>query len=122
MSHIITHCFLHVLQATNTTEKSPQPGPSSRPDVLPEVKSFKCRRCTQCFTNRRELYLHGMQHHFQTGGRALQERPWEIDQAPWETEEDPRLKQVYEANEPLILDNHQESSAVNRQSSRVFRG
>jgi hypothetical protein len=54
-----------------------------------------------------------MQQYFQTGGKALQESPWEIGQAPWETEEDdPRLKQVYEANEPLILDNHQESSVI----------
>jgi hypothetical protein len=43
-----------------------------------------------------------MQQHFQTGGKALQERPWEIGQAPWETEEDTQLKQVYEANEPLM--------------------
>jgi hypothetical protein len=61
----------------------------------------------------RELYLHGMQQHFQTGVKALQERLWEISQAPWETEEDDsRLNQVYEANEPLILDNHQESSVI----------
>ena len=61
----------------------------------------------------RELYLHGMQQHFQTGGKALQARLWEISQAPWETEEDDsRLNQVYEANEPLILDNHQESSVI----------
>jgi hypothetical protein len=54
-----------------------------------------------------------MQQHFQTGGKALQERLWEISQAPWETEEDDsRLNQVYEANEPLILDNHQESSVI----------
>jgi hypothetical protein len=58
------------------------------------------------------MLLHGMQQHFQTGGKALQERPWEIGQAPWETEEDTQLKQVYEANEPLILKNHQESSRL----------
>jgi hypothetical protein len=70
--------ILHLLQISNTTEKSPQPGPSSRPDVLPEVKYVRCRRCTQCVTNRRELYLHGMQQYFQTGGKALQENKRKI--------------------------------------------
>lgn len=93
-------------------ESSPQPGPSSRPDVPPEVRSYRCRRCSQSFPNRRELYLHGMQKHFQTGGRALQERPWGIGQAPWETEGDPNLQRTYEANQGLILDSPEESSVV----------
>lgn len=66
----------------------------------------------QSFPNRREMYLHGMQHHYQTGGNALQERPWGIDQAPWETEGDPNLQSTYEANQGLILASSEESSVV----------
>jgi hypothetical protein len=36
--------------------------------------------------------------------------PWEDDQAPWEVEGEDRLKNVYNANAPIILENHQESS------------
>ena len=51
-----------------------------------------------------------MQEHYQSGGGALQSRPWAAGEAPWETDEDGPLKTVYEANEPLILENHEESS------------
>ncbi|MCK5921339.1 MAG: hypothetical protein KAG66_10385 [Methylococcales bacterium] len=51
-----------------------------------------------------------MQEYYQSGGGALQARPWEDDQDPWEVEGDDRLKNVYEANAPIILENHQESS------------
>ena len=51
-----------------------------------------------------------MREHYQTGSGALQARPWEQGQAPWEVDDDGRLKECYEANAPLILDNHQESS------------
>lgn len=45
-----------------------------------------------------------MRKHFQVGGQ-LQDTPWEEGGAPWEGPEgiDDRLKQVYEANAPLIL-------------------
>ncbi|CAC5360232.1 KRAB [Mytilus coruscus] len=48
-------------QSTSSVIRSPQPGPSSRPDM--DKRTFRCRRCTARFANRRELYLHGMQHH-----------------------------------------------------------
>jgi hypothetical protein len=51
-----------------------------------------------------------MQEHYQSGGGALQAIPWEDDQAPWEVERDDRLKNVYEANATIILENHQESA------------
>jgi hypothetical protein len=51
-----------------------------------------------------------MQEHYQSGGGSLQAISWEDDQAPWEVEGDDRLKNVYEANAPIILENHQESS------------
>ncbi|VDI65788.1 Hypothetical predicted protein [Mytilus galloprovincialis] len=53
-----------------------------------------------------------MQHHYQTGAGGLQSRPWTHDEAPWEVEEDEALRTVYEANAPLILENHSESSVT----------
>jgi hypothetical protein len=44
-----------------------------------------------------------MQEHYQPGGGSLQAISWEDDQAPWEVEGDDRLKNVYEANAPIIL-------------------
>jgi hypothetical protein len=51
-----------------------------------------------------------MQEHYQSGGGALHARPWEQDQAPLEVIGDDRLKNVYAAKVPIILENHQESS------------
>ena len=68
--------------------------------------SFRCRRCTRSFENRHDLYLHGMQEHYQVGG-ALQPRPWNNANAPWIQEgEDQQLREEYEANTPLILEPH----------------
>ena len=92
------------------SRQSPQPGPSSRPDV--DDITFRCRRCPERFANRRELYLHGMREHYQTGSGVLQSWHWERSQAPWEVDNDERLKECYEANALLILDNHQESSVT----------
>jgi hypothetical protein len=49
-----------------------------------------------------------MREHYQSGAGALQSRPWQDGQAPWEVDDD--LKRVYESNAPIILENHQESS------------
>ena len=103
---------MYLLQTPDTTEKSPQPGPSSCPDIVPEVKSFRCQRCLQSFSDRRGLYLHGMREHYQTGGGILQSRPWTNGESLWERDDDVRLKQVYEANESLILENHEETSVI----------
>jgi hypothetical protein len=62
-----------------------------------------------------------MQEHYQTGSGILQSRPWEQDQAPWEFEDDPLLKNVYKANVPMILENHQES-AVSKNVLRWLNG
>jgi len=64
------------------SNQSPQPGPSSEPSITQYENKYRCRRCTQRFPDRRQLYLHGMQEHFQSGGGASQARPWEDDQAP----------------------------------------
>ena len=53
-----------------------------------------------------------MREHYQTGGGTLQSRPWTNGESPWERDDDVRLKQVYEANEPLILENHEETSVI----------
>ncbi|XP_053391893.1 uncharacterized protein LOC128554633 [Mercenaria mercenaria] len=66
----------------------------------------QCRRCFQRFDSRRELYLHNMRQHYQVGG-ALQRRPWDNNNAPWERDGwNADLREVYEANAPLILESH----------------
>lgn len=65
---------------------------------------YQCRRCSESFENRRDLYRHGMQRHFQTGA-GLQVVPWGNDSAPWNGKE--TLKQEYETNAPLILEQNQ---------------
>lgn len=118
---MVTHHF-------NFTDDNRHDGevPSTRPkltsDVIPKVKLFRCRRCTQSFSDRRELYLHRMQEHFQTGGGTLQARPWTNGEAPWERDNDDRLKQTYEANTPIILDNHQESSVSSSYNFPITNG
>jgi hypothetical protein len=78
------------------SNQSPQPGLSSLPEpsIIQDENKYRCRRCTQRFPDRRQLYLHGMQEHYQSGGGALQARSWENDQAPCEVEGDDRLKNV----------------------------
>ena len=94
------------------SNQSPQPRPSSLPEpsITRDENKYRCRRCTQRFPVQRQLYLRGMQEHYQSGGGALQAIPWEDDQAPWEVADDLPLKTVYEANAPIILENQQESS------------
>lgn len=43
-----------------------------------------------------------MTEHYQSGAGAIQSRPLEENQAPWEVEKDEDLKKVYESNEPII--------------------
>ena len=98
-----------------TTQKEPTPETTTkerindmprrpRTEEQPGPSSYGCRRCQKRFQNRRELYLHGMREHFQVGGQ-LQEVPWGNQRAPWEEDNaiDERLRTVYEANAPLIL-------------------
>lgn len=78
----------------------------------PAVQRVHCRRCNESFTNKRDLYLHGMQRHYQIGqGTQLLASPYGQGPYPWEIEggeNDLALKEVYEANAPLILENHRE--------------
>ena len=61
------------------------------------------------FGNRHELFLHRTREHFNQHGRALQPRPLGRDEAaPWDG--DDALRQVYEANAPLILEHHRQGS------------
>lgn len=86
--------------------KRPRPDP-----VNSTLKGFRCRRCNEKFENKRDLYLHGMRQHYQTGGVQLQPSPYGQGPYPWEIEggeTDLALKEVYEANISLILENHRE--------------
>ena len=86
------------------SNQSPQPGPGSLPEpsITQDENKYRCPRCTQLFPDRRQLYLHGMQEHYQSGGGAVQTIPWEDDQAPWEVADDPPLKTIYKANAPIF--------------------
>ena len=51
--------------------------------------------------------MHGIREHYNQHGGALQPRPWgPNDLAPWNGDE--ALRQVYEANAPIILENHRQ--------------
>ena len=90
-----------------SVSKRPRPNP-----VNSILKGFCCRRCNEKFENKRDLYLHRMRQHYQTGeGVQLQPSPYGQGPYPWEIEggeTDLALKEVYEANIPLILENHRE--------------
>ena len=63
------------------------------------------------FDDRRQLYLHGMCHHFQTGeGVRLQNPPWEENSAPWSEPNDSKLKDTYKSNAAIILERDREGS------------
>ena len=87
--------------------EKPRPNP-----VNSTVKGFCCRRCNEKFENKRDPYLHGMRQHYQTGeGVQLQPSPYGQVPYPWDIEGGETglaLKEVYEANIPLILENHRE--------------
>ena len=101
-------------------EKAPKPKPKQSKKVsapppartAPSVtetrpSQFRCRRCTEMFDNRRDLYAHGLREHYNQHGGALQPRPWGPNEAaPWDG--DDALRQVYENNAPLILENHRQ--------------
>ena len=58
----------------------------------------------QSFDDRRQLFLHGMRHHFQTGeGVGLQSPPWDENSGPWNEPHDSKLKDTYEYNADIIL-------------------
>lgn len=72
---------------------------------------YRCRRCNEFFENRRDLYLHSMKEHYDQSGGALQQQPWGRNELPpWQDDDD--LRQVYEANAPIILENHRQDPVV----------
>ena len=92
---------------SKTLENIGSPGASNRQNGAPSSQMYRCRRCTSSFENRHDLYLHGMRKHYQQVGGALQLRPWDENNAPWMRDgEDDGLREVYEANEPHILQTH----------------
>ena len=95
------HFQVHQYHCTSRPTSS-QPGPS---------RQFRCRRCTQSFDDRRQPYLHGMRHHFQTGeGVGSHNPPWEENSAPWSEPHDSKLKDTYESKAVIILERDQEGS------------
>ena len=89
------------------SKKAPaQLSASTAPSVAESLLSqLRCRRCTKVFDNRRDLYMHAMREQYNQHGGALQPRspneaiPWDGDDA---------LRQVYDANAPLILEHHRQ--------------
>ena len=76
-----------------------------------EVDSFDAVDVHKSFDDRRQLYLHGMRHHFQTGeGVGLQNPPWEENSAPWSEPNDSKLKDTYKSNAAIILERDREGS------------
>ena len=95
--HLQTH-------QTHWTSRPTSPHPGSS-------RQFRCRRCTQSFDDWRQLYLHGMRHHFQTGeGVGLHSPPWEENIVPWSKLHDSKLKDNYKPNAAIILERDQEGS------------
>ena len=88
----------------NHFEESPRPGPSRATSPVAPSKIFNCRCCNSSFSNRRELYVHHMRYHYQTGRGVLQPLPFAHGQEPWIG--DNTLEEVYDTNRPLILQGH----------------
>nr|XP_022301117.1 uncharacterized protein LOC111109328 [Crassostrea virginica] len=89
-------------------EDSPRPGPSRATSPAAPSKIFHCRSCNSAFSNRRELYVHHMRYHYQTGRGGLQPLPYAHGQEPWTG--DRTLEEVYETNRTLILQRHREGT------------
>ena len=89
-------------------EESPRSGPSRATSPAAPSKIFHCRCCNSSFSNRRELYVHHMRYHYQTGRSVLQPLPYAHGQEPWI--EDNTLEEVFDTNRPLILQGHREEN------------
>ena len=80
--------------------------------VKQQRAEVRCTQCRETFPNRHAHYIHRMKHHFQSGsGAALQQPPWGNRVPPFE--DNPSLQEVYDANRPLILANHQQTGIEN---------
>ena len=82
----------------STTATKPKAAAQARP------YSVRCRRCSKVFNNRHDLFLHRRKQHYNQYGGALQPRPWGRDEVT--PLDDAALREVYEANAPLILEQH----------------
>lgn len=85
--------------------------------VLGSKRGVRCRKCSGVFQNRRLLYIHQMKEHYQRGGEEdLQVPPWRDGFAPWQSDNGetvlPELQEVYEANAPIILNNHSQGDVT----------
>ncbi|MEW8548702.1 MAG: hypothetical protein AB2693_34810, partial [Candidatus Thiodiazotropha sp.] len=91
----------------NTAIKARPTPPATKRKATTQARpnNFRCRRCSKVFNNRHDLYLHGRKQHYNQFGGALQPRPWGRDEVtPFA--DDVALREVYEANAPLILEQH----------------
>ncbi|KAJ8298574.1 hypothetical protein KUTeg_022634 [Tegillarca granosa] len=90
----------------NPRPPSPVAGPSNPrpPSPVEECgRLYHCRRCSYTCYSRRDLYLHRMREHYQ-------HVPWGDNPAPWVRDDgtiDEMFREVYTANEPLILMEHE---------------
>ena len=66
----------------------------------------RCRQCQENFDNRHSLYRYYMREHVHRGAGHLLPSPYISGQEPWIG--NPALREIYEINEPLILQRHQE--------------
>ena len=103
-------CHEKSLKSRNSESKTvtnPPPVRTASSVAESRPSQFRCRRCTEVFDNRRDLYTHGIRKHYNQHGGALQPKPWgPNDMTPWNG--DDALRQVYKANAPLILENHRQ--------------
>ena len=85
---------------------NPEAGHIQRPISTPaQATQYRCRRCTDVFDNRHDLYLHGRREHYNQYGGALQPSPWGRNEVT-PMDNDGALREVYNANQAHILENH----------------
>jgi len=102
--HQETHQKPNKRKKEESVKPSSSTVPTKRQRKIPET--FRCRRCLESFSNKKELHRHGLRHHYQRG-TGLQQTPWGNGAAPWMGEQvDKKLREEYQVNEPLILETH----------------
>ena len=97
-------------RCTTVTPKARISTPATKPKAATQarsnsVRSFRCWRCSKAFNNCHDLFLHRRKQHYNQYGGALQPRPWGRDEVTT-LDDDAALTEVYEANAPLILEQH----------------
>ena len=118
--HEKNHCSNEKQRNSDDTSKQEQAQALKR-----KSETAATALCTQPKQSRSEVrcYIHRMRQHYQSGsGVPLQQPPWGNGLTPFENNN--QLTDVYEANRPLILANHQESGiekVYNYPISNAFR-